>query len=94
MLPELQEGKINNLSQLKATCIKFIYMFRNQLPDQYVPVFLDKVADFLKSESQVNQSYAAACIEKLLLRKATSPDAQGQTGHPIFTPANIQPEVL
>ena len=69
-------------------------MFRNQLPDQYVPVFLDKVADFLKSESQVNQSYAAACIEKLLLRKTTSPDAQGQSGHPIFTPANIQPEVL
>ena len=77
VLPELQDVKINNLSQLKATCIKFIYMFRNQLPDQYVTVFLDKVADFLKSDSQVNQSYAAASIEKLLLRKTTSPDAQG-----------------
>lgn len=59
-----------------------------------MPVFLDKVADFLKSESYVNQSYAAACIEKLLLRKTTSPDASGQTGIPIFTPVNIMPEVL
>jgi hypothetical protein len=36
-----------------------------------VPVFLDKVADFLRSVSFVNQSYAAACIEKLLLRRTT-----------------------
>ena len=94
MLPELQDPKLDNLGQMKATCIKFIYMFRNQLPDQFVPVFLDKVADFLRSENFVNQSYAAACIEKLLLRKTTSPDASGQTGIPIFTPVNVQPEVL
>jgi len=29
VLPELEEPKIDNLSLLKATCIKFIYMFRN-----------------------------------------------------------------
>jgi hypothetical protein len=29
VLPELQEDKIDNLPLLKATCIKFIYMFRN-----------------------------------------------------------------
>jgi hypothetical protein len=54
-------------------------MFRNQLPDNFVPGILDKVADFLLSESFVNQSYAAAAVEKLLLRKS----AQGQ---PIFMP--------
>lgn len=69
VLPELEEPKIDNLSLLKATCIKFIYMFRNQIPDNFVPVFLNKVCDFLKSEYSVNQSYAAACIEKLLMRK-------------------------
>lgn len=70
VLPELQEAKIDNLPILKATCLKFVYMFRNQLPDAFVPVFLDKVSDFLRSQSQVNQSYAAACIEKLLMRKS------------------------
>ena len=33
ILPELQEKEIDNLQILKATCIKFIYMFRNQIPD-------------------------------------------------------------
>lgn len=32
-LPELQEPQINNLPILKATCIKFVYMFRNQIDD-------------------------------------------------------------
>lgn len=71
-MPELQEAKIDHLPILKATCLKFVYMFRNQLPDAFVPVFLDKVSDFLKSQSPVNQSYAAACIEKLLLRRNAS----------------------
>lgn len=90
VLPELQEAKLDNLSLLKATCIKFIYMFRNQLPDQFVPVFLDKVADFLRSESYVNQSYAAACIEKLLLRRTTSTTP----AVPIFQPGNVDPTIL
>jgi hypothetical protein len=29
VLPELQEQQIDHLAVLKATCIKFIYMFRN-----------------------------------------------------------------
>jgi len=47
-------------------------MFRNQIPDQYIPPLLDKIADFLKSEYQVNQSYAAACIEKMLVKTSAS----------------------
>lgn len=89
VLPELQEQKIDNLPLLKATCLKFIYMFRNQIPDTFVPVFLEKVADFITSQSTVNQSYAAACIEKLLLRK--------QTGNPqisIFSPTNVDANML
>jgi len=44
-------------------------MFRNQIPDSYVPEFVNLFSEYLKSESPVNQSYAAACIEKLLIRK-------------------------
>ncbi len=29
IIPELQETQIDNLPMLKATCIKFVYMFRN-----------------------------------------------------------------
>ena len=89
MLPELTEEKLDNLPLLKATCIKFIYMFRNQIPDQFVPTFLDKVTDFLRSQSFVNQSYAAACIEKLLIRKSISGNPE-----PIFTPQNVDLNML
>ena len=57
-------------------------MFRNQIPDNLVPAFVGKILEFLKSESTVNQSYAAACIEKLLIRKSNS----GNQGAFIFTP--------
>ena len=32
VIPELQETDINKLPILKSTCIKFVYMFRNQIP--------------------------------------------------------------
>ena len=82
-MSELSETKIDNLSLLKATCLKFIYMFRNQLPDNFVAPFVDKVSDFLKSQHQVNQSYAAAVLEKLLLRKSH------EHGGLIFTPQSV-----
>ena len=72
---------------MKATCLKFVYMFRNQLPDAFVPVFLDKVSDFLRSQSSVNQSYASACIEKLLLRRNAN-------NIPIFVPGQVDPEAI
>ncbi len=43
IVPELQlseQNPIDNLQVLKATCIKFVYMFRNQIPDSYVPDFV------------------------------------------------------
>jgi exportin-2 (importin alpha re-exporter) len=90
VLPELREEKLDNLPILKATCLKFVYMFRNQLPDQFVPVFLDKVSDFLRSQSPVNQSYAAACIEKLLLRKTNA----SVPPQPMFVPGQVDPNAL
>lgn len=88
VLPELEEQQIDNLNLLKATCIKFVYMFRNQIPDNFVPVFLNKISDFLKSEQPVNQSYAAACIEKLLIRKTQNGASM------IFSPQTIDPNMI
>lgn len=79
IIPELSLGpnnKLEDLPLLKATCIKFIYFFRNQMPDGQVPMVASMMADYLKSDSKVIQSYAAACIEKMLSRQRTD----GQPG--------------
>ena len=53
IVPELQvtaEMPLDNLAILKSTCIKFVYMFRNQIPDNYIPDFVQLFAQYLKSE--------------------------------------------
>ena len=44
-------------------------------------------ADYLRSENQVNQSYAAAAIEKLMIRK-------GSNGKVVLTESSISQEML
>jgi len=39
VVPELSEEKIDNLPYVKAACIKFIFMFRNQIAVENLPVF-------------------------------------------------------
>ncbi|XP_030952390.1 uncharacterized protein LOC115975652 isoform X1 [Quercus lobata] len=52
---------------LKAGALKFFTMFRNQISkDVIVQIFQDLVR-FLVAESNLVHSYAASCIEKLLL---------------------------
>ena len=42
------------------------------------------MSDYLKSENLVNQSYAAACIEKMLIRKR-----QDGTNFTVMTEKNV-----
>lgn len=88
VIPELQEDKIDNLQILKATCIKFVYMFRNQIPDEHTQTFVSLFANFLKSASPVNRSYASASIEKLIIKKSRT------TNQPILTAETIDQGVL
>lgn len=71
VMPELAmpNESIDDLSLLKATCMKFVYFFRNQIPDEHVLNVVLMMADYLKSQYVVNQSYSAACVEKMLIRK-------------------------
>ena len=69
VLPELQEQQIDKLQLLKATCMKFVYMFRVQVPAEHTLNFVNLFAEHLKSTSIVNQSYAAACIDKFLTKQ-------------------------
>lgn len=70
VIPELQEEQTDNLPILKATCLKFVYLFRNQIPEDNVLNFMELTYKFLKSDFKVCYSYAASNIEKLLIKKS------------------------
>ena len=90
VIPELQiNGQgLDDLPLLKSTCMKFVYFFRNQIPDAHVPLVVDMMSDYLKSQFAVNKSYAAACIEKMLIRKRL--DGQGT----VMTEQNVDQQML
>lgn len=90
IIPELVDGQsIDALPLLRATCIKFVYMFRNQVPDDFAAKFVELFADYLRSEHVVTQSYAAASIEKLLLKKQLL-----NKSLPVFNDKNIDQALI
>jgi len=71
VVPELQNGvqEVNALPVLKASCVKYVMTFRSQLSPEAVKGCLPLVVNFLKAESAVVHTYAAAAIEKSLIMK-------------------------
>ncbi|KAJ4892444.1 Exportin-2 [Raphanus sativus] len=69
ILPELQSQDVNSFPMLKAGSLKFLTMFRSHLPKPFAMQLFPELVRFLKAESNVVHSYAASCIEKLLLVK-------------------------
>lgn len=69
VVPELQSQDVKAYPMLKAGALKFFTMFRNQMQKSVGVALLPDVVRFLGSESNVVHSYAASCIEKLLLVK-------------------------
>lgn len=69
IVPELQSQDVKAYPMLKAGALKFFTMFRNQIQKSVGVALLPDVVRFLGSESNVVHSYAASCIEKLLLVK-------------------------
>ena len=47
-----------------------MYFFRNQIPDGQVINIAQLMTNLLKSDSQVNQSYAAATLEKMIIKRS------------------------
>ena len=56
IIPELSTNgqNIDDLPIVKSTCMKFIYFFRNQIPDEQVPLVVNMMSDHLKSQNVVN----------------------------------------
>ncbi|KAG6427215.1 hypothetical protein SASPL_111457 [Salvia splendens] len=69
IVPELRSQDVDGFPMLKAGSLKFFTMFRNQIPKAVAVSLLPDVVRCLVSESNVVHSYAASCIEKLLLVK-------------------------
>ncbi|KAL5726908.1 hypothetical protein ACHQM5_000152 [Ranunculus cassubicifolius] len=82
IVPELQD--VNGFPMLKAGALKFFTLFRNQIPKHGVIMLMPQVTQFLTAESNMVHSYAATCIEKLLLVKE-------EGGRPRYTSADIAP---
>ncbi|KAK6919963.1 Importin-beta, N-terminal domain [Dillenia turbinata] len=69
IVPELQSQDVNGYPILKAGALKFFTMFRSQIQKQIAVALLPDVVRYLAAESNVVHSYAAGCIEKLLIVK-------------------------
>lgn len=77
---------------LRASCLKFITVFRNQLPREVVGSVLQSVCKHIAAESAVVHTYAAICIEKLLTVKERN--GQGNVVGPRYQPAEVKDCVL
>ncbi|KAH7543010.1 hypothetical protein FEM48_Zijuj02G0137200 [Ziziphus jujuba var. spinosa] len=64
-----QSPDVNGFPMLKAGALKFFTLFQNHIPKQAALQLFPDLIRFLGAESNVVHSYAAICIEKLLLVK-------------------------
>eukprot|EP00271_Cylindrocystis_brebissonii_P023161 TRINITY_DN9424_c0_g1_i1.p1 TRINITY_DN9424_c0_g1~~TRINITY_DN9424_c0_g1_i1.p1 ORF type:complete len:976 (+),score=170.09 TRINITY_DN9424_c0_g1_i1:234-3161(+) len=85
ILPELTAQDVNDRPVIKADALKFLTMFRSQLPKQATLELLPQLFRYTSAESNVVHSYAANCIERFLVVK--------DAGVPRFASADIQPHV-
>ena len=70
IVPELQNsGNASEFPVLKSDCVKYVLTFRSQLPPDMVKAIFPLVVPYLKLPYVVVHSYAAACVEKILIMK-------------------------
>jgi hypothetical protein len=63
--PEIDESR-DNLHIFRSQCIKFLMIFRNYIPIQYLPDVAKKLGSLLGNQNAVVRVYAACALEKLL----------------------------
>lgn len=89
--PELKSEPVASKSILRASCLKFVTVFRNQLPRELIGDVLPAICRHIMAESPVVHTYAAICVEKLLTVKDRGP--QGQVGLR-YDPASMKSSLL
>ena len=88
ILTELQEPNMNVRPMVKATCIKFVSIFRNQFTKEQLGSLMPLLIAHLKSPHVVVHTYAAAAIEKMLTSKIDGPN---NTKVPKFDGSDLKP---
>ena len=81
IVPDLQATTINENPVLKADAIKYVMVFRNQLPRETLVAVIPHLIRYLLANSRVVHSYAASCLEKLFMVRVG--------GNPAITKADI-----
>lgn len=66
ILPELQVDDVNSLPFIRAACLKFVCVFRSQLPVDYLQGVFQLCCKFLASTEYVVHTYAAVTIDRIL----------------------------
>ncbi|AES75588.1 putative armadillo-like helical protein [Medicago truncatula] len=84
IVPELQSLDVNGYSMLKAGALKYFTMFLSQISKDVALMILGDLVRFINAESNVVHSYAAICIEKLVLVKE-------EGGRQCYSSADIAP---
>jgi exportin-2 (importin alpha re-exporter) len=79
IVPELQAPDWQSEPMLKATVLRFLKEFKDQIPKATAVALLPSVVRFLSHESNVVHSYAATFIENLLMIKDAVPVSGANT---------------
>ncbi|UYV61444.1 CSE1L [Cordylochernes scorpioides] len=80
ILPDLQAGDVDQLPVLKADAIKYLMIFRSQLPKEVLLASLPHLIHLMKASSVVVHTYTAYCVERFFTM---------QTPYS-FSPAEVQ----
>uniref|UniRef100_A0AC11D7P5 Chromosome segregation 1 like n=1 Tax=Ovis aries TaxID=9940 RepID=A0AC11D7P5_SHEEP len=86
ILPDLKSANVNEFPVLKADGIKYIMIFRNQVPKEHLLVSIPLLISHLQAESIVVHTYAAHALERLFTMR-------GPNSATLFTAAEIAPFV-
>jgi exportin-2 (importin alpha re-exporter) len=66
VIPELLASNSANHDIIKADCLKFVSIFRQQLPKDYYAQLIPILTRYMASDSVVVHTYAAYAVERLL----------------------------
>ncbi|GFO03315.1 exportin-2-like [Plakobranchus ocellatus] len=74
ILPDIQATNVNEIPILKADVLKYLMVFRNQLPVPVIQNTLTHLLRFVQADPVVVHTYAASCLERLfMVRQAGVP---------------------
>uniref|UniRef100_A0A8C4HZ24 Exportin-2 n=1 Tax=Dicentrarchus labrax TaxID=13489 RepID=A0A8C4HZ24_DICLA len=84
ILSDLKSPNVNEFPVLKADAIKYVMIFRSQLPKEHLLQAVPLLISHLQAESTVEHTYAAHALERLFTMR-------GPNNTTLITPAEMAP---